>query len=54
MKEKNNCHCPFCNQELAKGKIFCKSCKIEFKKCPHCEKLIPHLAKECPYCHYQF
>ncbi|MEO0097553.1 MAG: zinc ribbon domain-containing protein [candidate division WOR-3 bacterium] len=54
MKEKNDCHCPFCNQELAEENIFCKTCQIEFKKCPLCERLIPKPTKECPYCYYQF
>lgn len=54
MKENNNCHCPFCNQELSNEKKFCQLCQIEFKKCPSCERLIPKPATQCPYCYYQF
>jgi nitrogen fixation NifU-like protein len=43
-------HCPYCDAQLAAKTPICKTCKIQFIKCPSCGKLAATGGSACPHC----
>ena len=43
-------HCPYCDTQLADQTPICKTCKIQFTKCPACGKLAATSENRCPHC----
>ena len=53
MKEKKQCKCPCCENELEFGcfePAFCEPCNIKFVKCCSCGELVNEKMENCPKC----
>ncbi len=51
MKEDQaGCVCPYCCKPVSNDKLFCKPCKVELGRCPHCNGIMGKHGKVCPVC----